>query len=325
MFRHSCVELVRNIEKYPYVRKLDASSKAQLLDRMLGAMACAGYDATYLPSYVAARERMERYCVCRPLMSMVREESDPAFLLFQDGMRTAMLLGGDHLLLSASGPTETLDTQYRSAVEVSDALEKILPFQRYRDFRYLSSMIALCGNGMVVDILVHVPALFHQGRLGMMSSKLRSYPGAMLIPYHPMMPKTGFALVRVVSKTDPEEDVRYAKNMASELEVMEKTEREAIAESSTFAAFLKGRFAMLRKKERLPYDMILAALDAAVLGSYLGWHALDVSAANALFQEAHMLHAKRNIRSEEQREALERGYFTRWMEVLGDDAKSQEF
>lgn len=249
------MDLLRNIHGYKYADMLTDGEKEMLRDYMVDGIAKLELPLRYIPSYKNAMDEVD-YMKENFLLSMdVTVGKDPAILYATDPPITFMLNDMDHMLISMSTDTGDVEALYERVKKISDQLEEIFPFQRDRTFQYLSSSIPLCGNGLVIDSMVHIPALMSQNKVVNAAQKTMKYTGGMLLPFNQVSRPNAFFIVRVISKGNIAEDIRFAKNMVEELTVMEEAEVTSLRENPDFLSFLKEHIRDYQIKDRVYFPI----------------------------------------------------------------------
>lgn len=256
-------DFFRNIKDYKYSNELTLEEKNEVRNKLLSEISSLSLPFRYVPSYIEDRELVESV-QSKNLLSMGVLNSDVSVLFDETSNIFVKINDNDHLTFSGYTMDDPFK-KYNQLKKMVDTIEEDTIFQKDRTFGYLSSQIPLCGNGFMIDSIVHIPALMNSNKVMYMANKAMRRPGTLLIPYTDKKTASAFFIVRCISKTEPLDDIKFVKNIVEELTVKEEVEASELANNNNFFDFLTDRINSTRESKRIERDEFLRALDDYVL------------------------------------------------------------
>lgn len=256
-------DFFRNLRGYKYPSELTLEEKNSVRNTLLSEISKLPVPLRYIPSYLAQKDEVDAFMEGN-LLSMGVSNGD-ASVLYDDKSKIFININ-DTEHLSFSG--YTLENPVKKYEELSGYLKILsedLAFQKDRNFGYLSSQIPLCGNGFMIDSIVHIPALMNSNKVMYMVNKTMRRPGALLIPYSNKAAASAFFIVRCISKTEPYKDIKFIENIVAEIEVKERAEAYELGQNKTFMEFLTERIETARNSGRISSSDFLRTVDDVVL------------------------------------------------------------
>ena len=256
-------DFFRNLRGYKYPSELTLEEKNAVRNTFLSEISKLPIPLRYVPSYFAQKGEVDSF-VEENLLSMGVSNED-ASILYDDKSKIIITIN-DTEHLSFIG--YTLDNPVKKYEELNGYLRIMsedLAFQKDRNFGYLSSQIPLCGNGFMIDSIVHIPALMNSNKVMYMVNKTMRRPGALLIPYSDKAAASAFFIVRCISKTEPYKDINFIENIVSELEVKERAEAYELGQNQNFMEFLADRVESARNSGRISTGDFLRTVDDIIL------------------------------------------------------------
>lgn len=257
------VDMIRNISGYKYVDKLNLKEKMELRDKVISSVQKINMPLKYIPSYNSAGGDVEIFQERNLLSMTITEESDPAVLYNEDEELILIINDVDHVLISAKG--KNWNDSYNKVLSVANALESDLPFQKDRSFGYLTASVPLCGNGIVFDTLLHLPALMTKNRIIQSARKVMKKPGGLLIPFNNATRPSAFFVLRIISKGNVEDELNFIKNIAEELCIMEAAETNALKADLSYLKNIEERIDKYKNEGKVSFLDFLRLVDDIVI------------------------------------------------------------
>lgn len=256
-------DFFRNIKDYKYSNELSLAEKNEVRNKLLSEISSLSLPFRYIPSYIEDKEFVENI-ESKNLLSMGVMNNDVSILYDDSSDIFVKINDNDHLTFSGYTLGDPIK-KYNELKSMIDSIEREVIFQKDRTFGYLSSQIPLCGNGFMIDSIVHIPALMNSNKVMYMANKAMRRPGTLLIPYTDKRTASAFFIVRCISKTEPLDDIKFVKNIVEELSVKEEVEASELANNNNFFDFLTERINTTRETKRIEKSEFLRALDDYVL------------------------------------------------------------
>lgn len=161
----SRVRLARNLEGWPFPRKLPPARARQLVERLAEAAARTGSGRLVRIDHLSPVGRqvlVERHLVSRELAGSKRASG----LWLSDDQRIALMIGEeDHLRLQVFAPGLDLEQLMARALELDVRLERDLGWAFDERLGYLTACHSNVGTGMRASVMLHLPALAETGEL----------------------------------------------------------------------------------------------------------------------------------------------------------------
>jgi protein arginine kinase len=261
------VRLMRNLAEFPFPARCTDVERQSVVDRILSAArGCPGFRADNYFAFEETDPGDRRFLYERALLT-------PAFL-DAPGIR-GVVNEANHLALFAM----TSGLQPREAHERADQVESMLAgpldFAHDQQFGYLTASLDSLGTGMLVEILMHLPALAlsgmilgHEGRLRENRHRLDGLLGSLQTA-----PGDLFRLSNLSTLGRPEEEYVFRlRHAALELAEAERTQRKIFREEASVA--LDDRvwraFGTASHARLLEFDEALSLWSSLRLGVSLG-------------------------------------------------------
>lgn len=161
----SRVRLARNLDGWPFSRKLAPARARQLVERLAEAAARTGEGRLLrIDRFTPAGRQVlvERHLVSRELAGSKRASG----LWLSEDQTTALMLGEeDHLRLQVFAPGLDLERLMARALELDVRLERDLGWAFDERLGYLTACHSNVGTGMRASVMLHLPALAETGEL----------------------------------------------------------------------------------------------------------------------------------------------------------------
>lgn len=285
------VDLIRNISGYKYADKLNLRERMELRDKIISSVQNLDIPLKYIPSYNSQGRDVELFQE-RNLLSMnITENSDPAILYNEQEELILIINDVDHILISAR--SDSWKKSYAKVKMVANAFEKDFPFQKDRNFGYLTASVPLCGNGVVFDTLLHLPALMNKNRILQVARKVMKRPGGLLIPFNNDTRPSAFFVLRMISKENTDEEMEFIKNISEELCIMEMAETEALKSDMGFIKRVEDRIESYRKEGKVSFIDFLRLVDDIVIYKKIMGQKIDAKSINDLLVNTQPEHISR--------------------------------
>ena len=273
----STLQLHRNVEKYLFPGRMEASRRTQLLKIMEQML--MQQSQFKQPRFLPAEEIQpvdkellaEHFFVSYDLQQAHVGEG---FLVDQTGRFLAICNMRDHLMLLQLDWRGELEEQWNQLATLEAELGKKLSFAFSSRFGFLTSDPSLSGTGLVVQCYLHLPALIHANRL---HEALQPYDEISCTSL--MGEGEGFVGDLVVLRnsitlgTTEESIVAILRQATTHLITSEKAARAALIEKNDVAMRDKvGRaFGLLANSLQLQAAETLDQLSLLKLGVHLNW------------------------------------------------------
>ena len=171
------IYLSRNLEGYPFVRRMRSAEQREVMETVLSAIENDRLPLAGLFSFWPFREMDKTSAVSFVERGLVTPEyiarrEERGLLLTQDESLSIVLNGEDHLQIHTSRPGLDLEGAYDSADRLERILSKELTFSFDETFGYLTQNPADLGTGMHASLLLHLPALAGNGAVPRVASSL---------------------------------------------------------------------------------------------------------------------------------------------------------
>lgn len=307
------VDLIRNVSGYKYVDKLNLRERMELRDKIIGSVQKLDIPLKYIPSYNTQGKEVELFQERNLLSMTITENSDPAILYNEDEELILIINDVDHILISAR--SDDWKKSYNKVKKAVNVLEKDFPFQKDRNFGYLTASVPLCGNGVVFDTLLHLPALMTKNRIIQTARKVMKRPGGLLIPFNNNTRPSAFFVLRMISKGNIDEELQFIKNISEELCIMEKAETESLKSDMGFLNHIENRINSYKKEGKVSFIDFLRVVDDIVIYKKVMNKDIDGKRINDLLVSTQPEHiSRKGITSSEQ----ETYYHRKIFEFMGE-------
>jgi len=167
----SRIRLARNINGYPFGKKLSATEAEEILSSLDGALG-KEYTRTDVDklSPTAARALVEQHFI-----SPEFAEGKTPRALFRNDKKSVyvMALEEDHIRLQCILPGLALRDAYRFATECDDALEKSLDIAFDDKLGYLTHCPTNLGTGLRASVMLFLPAMTERQMIATLSHQLQ--------------------------------------------------------------------------------------------------------------------------------------------------------
>jgi protein arginine kinase len=161
----SRVRLARNLDGWPFPRKLPPARTKQLVERLAEAAARTGDGRLVRIDRLSPAGRqvlVERHLVSRELAGSKRASG----LWLSEDQCTALMIGEeDHLRLQVFAPGLDLERLMARALDLDVRLERDLGWAFDERLGYLTACHSNVGTGMRASVMLHLPALAETGEL----------------------------------------------------------------------------------------------------------------------------------------------------------------
>lgn len=204
----------------------------------------------------------------------------------------------DHLRFSVSVGGKDIETAYRSARQLEEEFEQVLPFAYSERYGFLTSRPAECGTGLILSFLVHIPGvIFSNGFQKLRDSLLKS--GCVLKPLEDeeISSEGHIFIVHTVRSlgVDEEELLETATDTVDHLSEMEFEARDSLMSRARFQVedkIMRG-LGVLTHARMIAKQEGYALANALRLGSCEGMlqQTIDILSATELYligQPAHL-------------------------------------
>lgn len=162
------IRLLRNIEKYQFVSKLDTERKRQLLTLLLKALPKEKFlrNPKILKSEdITPLEKeflMEHYLIFEGFQEAFQ---GAAFIVDSTGQLLVQFNVKDHISLQYTDYSFELEHSLEFLIQLENWLSQSLRFAFLPKFGFLTQDPLVCGTATIISTYLHVPALIHLDKL----------------------------------------------------------------------------------------------------------------------------------------------------------------
>ncbi|MBR7093001.1 MAG: protein arginine kinase [Clostridia bacterium] len=164
------VRLARNLPDMPFPASMTPAAKAQLIEKVRGALADTPWKFQYLDMAsmpeTAALSLAERHLISPEFAC--REEGS-GLLLSEDESVSIMLCEEDHVRLQVLCAGMQLEQAYQTAAKIDAILDAHLHFAYDERLGYLTQCPSNLGTGMRASLMLHLPMLEKRGSVANLS------------------------------------------------------------------------------------------------------------------------------------------------------------
>jgi protein arginine kinase len=164
IFLGSSLRLIRNLQDFKFVSKLDKSSYLQLLkniSKVLKEEALLPKLEIYNAQELSGRDKellFERFIFTVGLNQSWEGE---AFAMTQSPTFLAILNLIEHLQLIFLEQGDCLENLLGQAIKLDAQLSRYLDFAYHNRFGFLTAQAQHCGTGLIASMILHIPALIY--------------------------------------------------------------------------------------------------------------------------------------------------------------------
>lgn len=231
------VYLSRNIEGFPFVRRLHTAEKRELIRLVQEAVESPQLSLSGVFQFCSLEEISKAQTISlveKNLLSpeyIARREGRGIFVS-EDEALSVILNGEDHIQFHASRPGLELEGAYDAVDRLERILSKVFAFSFEERFGYLTQNPIDLGTGMHASLTLHLPALAHNGAIPRVAASL----SRLGIDLREGISSEGHADVyrltnRVSLGISEQEALFNLKSMALQVVAQERTARQGLLES----------------------------------------------------------------------------------------------
>lgn len=163
----SRIRLARNLEDYPFPRKLNTKDSTEIIEKVNSILTNAyNQDKDRLTLYklkdigeLEKNSMLEEHLISSELIN----NEDSAVLVNKDKSLSIMINEEDHLRIQSVEDGLNLNDAYKIADKIDDLIESKLVFAFDKKLGYLTSCPTNTGTGMKASVMIHLPALTKLG------------------------------------------------------------------------------------------------------------------------------------------------------------------
>ena len=165
----SRVRLARNLADLPFPHRCNTTQRRQVVERGLAAAAKTTFlqDAdVFLLEELSPVDRqllVERHLISPELVAV---DTPAAIVISRDETCALMLNEEDHLRLQVLSPGMQLKEAWTIIDQLDSELEDILTYAYSSRYGYLTVCPTNVGTGMRASVMLHLPALVHENKIG---------------------------------------------------------------------------------------------------------------------------------------------------------------
>ena len=169
----SRIRLARNLADLPFPQRCSSEQLRSVIDRVFAAADTTTFlhnADSYLLEELSSVERqllVERHLVSPEFIS---SDQPAAVLISRDETCSLMINEEDHLRLQVLSPGMQLNEAWTVIDQLDTELEQLLPYAYSTRYGYLTVCPTNVGTGMRASIMLHLPALVHEHKIGSVMS-----------------------------------------------------------------------------------------------------------------------------------------------------------
>jgi len=154
----SRVRLARNIKKYPFRRKLNATGASEMVAEASGAVTAASTFFRELDIQGLAKTEQTVFLEKHIISPEFLNGNLPKGLLISDNQNISVMLNEeDHVRIQSIKPGEGLSAAYETASQIDDLIEERVEFAFHSDYGYLTACPTNTGTGLRASYMIHLP------------------------------------------------------------------------------------------------------------------------------------------------------------------------
>ena len=158
----SRIRLARNLAGFPFVPKLGKEQEEDVIDLVEEAVkAESRLKDTFFVRYKDVTELDKQFFLERHLISREHavEQGEKAVVVSPNEVVSVMVLEEDHLRIQVFQSGLNIADAWRITDEITNGLEKNLPFSFHADLGYLTACPTNVGTGIRASCMLHLPSL----------------------------------------------------------------------------------------------------------------------------------------------------------------------
>lgn len=283
------VSLSRNLDGHPFVWRMRAEEREEVLGEILAAVGNERLSVSGLFTCTRMESLTKTQAVSLAERGLVTPEfiakrEGKALLSCEDESVSIAVNGNDHLLLCAMRPGLDLDGAGAAADTLESVLSRAVSFAFDREFGYLTADPANLGTGMHAELTMHLPGLARGGslprlaaNLGELGLSLREGVGA----------EASAELYRLSNRVtlgiSEQTAIANLKSMAYQVVMQERAARETLCGSVECQDRVFRALGVVQNARLLPLSEFMDCFSNVRLGAaqqqYRGGPALDTMAS----------------------------------------------
>lgn len=167
------IRLARNLRKYPFVSRLSAEGRKQVVKEVRAALSHSDIPLKFID--MATLTKIKKLSLAeRHIISpeFVEAGEGAALLISDDNSVSVMLNEEDHIRLQVIKEGLSLKEAYEIASYLDDVLSEHLELAFSERLGYLTQCPTNLGTAMRASVMLHLPALDYTGAIGRISANL---------------------------------------------------------------------------------------------------------------------------------------------------------
>ena len=169
----SRIRLARNLAETPFPHRCSDDQRREVIDRIVtaaGATSLMRTAAVYMLEELSTVD--QQLLVERHLASpeFIKQGSPAALIISKDETCAIMINEEDHIRMQVLSPGMQLKEAWAIINQLDSELEEKLPFAYSTRYGYLTVCPTNVGTGMRASVMLHLPALVHEHKIGSVMS-----------------------------------------------------------------------------------------------------------------------------------------------------------
>ena len=163
------IRLARNLDSYPFPARCTDEQRREIVALVSAAAHKTAALAAARLLWLDELSPVDRlFLVERHLVSpeFVQQKAPAALLLSESETCAVMINEEDHLRIQALQPELALDQTWAFVDQLDTEFEQTLPYAYSARFGYLTACPTNVGTGLRASVMLHLPALVHEHKIG---------------------------------------------------------------------------------------------------------------------------------------------------------------
>ncbi|MGO3751945.1 MAG: ATP--guanido phosphotransferase [Peptoniphilaceae bacterium] len=169
IIKYSELKLNRNIKGFKFPNKLNSEEAKNLIDKLSGILKESDYKF-YPTKNMTSLEKLKLYEENISSGDIFKNESISGVYMKEDSDEPVIRINGsDHIEISKTAKKLNLKETYAELSNIDDILDEQLLYSFRDDFGFLTSNPNNCGNGLIAEVYLHLPATTYFGNTSLIN------------------------------------------------------------------------------------------------------------------------------------------------------------
>lgn len=163
----SRIRLARNLANFPFMTKLDKTTKQKIEEQIKEVTPTLGYGLKFMKlkdiDDITKMSLVEKHLVSPNFV--LNKEDIGAMLINDDENISVMINEEDHLRIQVMNSGFDIENLMNLAIEVDEKIGSKLPYAYNERYGFLTACPTNVGTGLRVSVMVHLPGLARTGNI----------------------------------------------------------------------------------------------------------------------------------------------------------------